>query len=263
MTSEVRRAAVRVFGIFLLCAGVLGIFGSCVLLRFSGGVGYAHPPPEKDPKRVAPEGDVIVSPADGTVLYVRRIRAGVIPEVVKRGVPIPVVDHTRDPSRTFKDGYLVGIYMHTLGVHVNRIPNHGVVVDQYIYNGPHMDMTRAETEVGLTQAIPGLVGLKKLFGIPPYDIEGSADYILKSARETLVLEDVRGTELYVIRIADYYVGNIVTWVNRRQRVARGERLGMITWGSQTDLLIPDSPGLEVKVEVGQYVYGAETVVATY
>ena len=38
---------------------------------------------------------------------------------------------------------------------------------------------------------------------------------------------------------------------------------MITWGSQTDLLIEDSPGLAVTVDVGDYVYGGDTVVATY
>ena len=44
----------------------------------------------KDPQRTIPIGDNIVSPADGTVLYVKPIADGVIPEVVKRGVPIPL-----------------------------------------------------------------------------------------------------------------------------------------------------------------------------
>ena len=38
---------------------------------------------------------------------------------------------------------------------------------------------------------------------------------------------------------------------------------MITWGSQTDLFIEETPGMQIEVRVGDYVYGGETVLATY
>ena len=153
--------------------------------------------------------------------------------------------------------------MHTLGVHVNRIPIDGVVKKRVVYNGPHMNMTSAEITIGLTQSIPGLVILKKFLGMAPFNLEDKTDFVLKSARETLVLTDSRGTLMYIVRIADYYVGNILTWVKEGEQVSRGQKMGMITWGSQTDVFIEDSPGLEVHVEGGQYVYGAETILATY
>ncbi|MFT5117955.1 MAG: phosphatidylserine decarboxylase [Kiritimatiellia bacterium] len=252
-----------IIGILLFLIGLAGMFYLWTLVQFADRVGYTHPVLSKDPERIAPSGDVIVSPADGTVLYVKRVKNGVIPEITKRNVPIPLAQHTKLNAHDFTDGYLIGIYMHTLGVHVNRIPNNGTVVDRYVFNGPHMDMTAAEAKIGLTQAIPWLVSLKKLFGVPPYDIEDESEYILKSARETIVLRDTRGTKIYIIRIADYYVGNIVTWVSPQQNVSRGDRMGMITWGSQTDILIPDSAELKITAKVGEYVLAGETIVATY
>jgi len=244
--------------------GIAALLGIAVLLRLTVVTDYLYHATMKDPDREIPGGHVMVSPADGRVVYVRRIRAGVIPEVVKRGVPVPVVDHTKvEPIRPFEDGYLIGIYMNTQGVHVNRMPDNGIVRRQFIFNGPHMNMTNAETSIILTQMLPGLVTLRKLLRLDPYGLEDDADFVLKSARETLVVEDERGSYLYIVRIADYWVGKILTWVSEGERVRRGQKIGLISWGSQTDLFIEETPGLAVVVDVGEYVYGGETVVATY
>jgi phosphatidylserine decarboxylase len=98
--------------------------------------------------RHPPEGLVIVAPADGTVQQVTRVERGVAPQVIKRGVPVPLVDLVKtEPGAVFRPGYLVGIYGNTFGVHVTRVPNHGVVPRPLVFNGPHMDMTRAETKI--------------------------------------------------------------------------------------------------------------------
>ncbi len=244
--------------------GVLGLTAVFVLLRLSTVTDHVYSAFVKDPERHIPLGQVMVAPADGTVLYVRRVRDGVIPEIVKRGVAVPVDYHLRaQPQRAVRDGYLIGIYMNTQGVHINRVPLAGELVQQTVYNGPHLDMTRAETRIILGQLIPGWVSLKKFLGLAPYAIEDDADYILKSARETLAIRDARGGYIYVTRIADYYVGRILTWVREGQRLATGEKLGMITWGSQTDVLIEASPTLKITVDVGDYVYAGESTLATY
>jgi len=248
-----------------LCAALLLLLlalGS--LLRLASVTDYLYHAAVKDPERVSPAGPLIVAPADGTVLYVRRVRDGVVPEVVKRGVRVPVVDIVKtDSGEPFRDGYLIGIYMNTFGVHINRIPNHGVVERQIVFNGPHMDMSAAESKIILSSLVPGLVSLRKLFGLSPFGTQNDHDFVLQSARETLVVEDERGVRLYVVRIADYYVGKTLTWVRPGDSVARGQKMGLISWGSQTDLYIEETPGMRIEVDVGEYVYGGETVLATY
>ncbi len=254
-----RRVTIGIFAFGVLLLGII-----LLLLRFAIVTDYLYHGLVKDPARAIPEGRVIVSPADGTVLYVTKVSDGIIPQVVKAGVPVPIAQHLKtEPLRPFRDGYLIGIYMNTQGVHVNRVPNNGVVKKQIIFNGPHMNMTEAEREIILTQLIPGLVSIKKAIGIPPFDLEEKGEYILKSARETLVLEEDRGAYLYIVRIADYYVGRILTWVEEGQRVDRGQKLGMIVWGSQTDIFIEAAPDMSVIAEVGDYVYGGQTILATY
>jgi phosphatidylserine decarboxylase len=248
--------------VFAAATGTLLVIA--VLLRFAAVTDYLGHAAVRDPVRASPAGPVIVAPADGTVLYVKRAEGGVIPEVVKRGVPVPVVDLVKtEPAQGFRDGYLIGIYMNTFGVHVNRIPNHGVVKRQLVFNGPHMDMTPAEVKIILTELVPGLVTVRKILGLSPYATDDDHEFVLKSARETLVVEDERGVNLYIVRIADYYVGKTLTWVRPGEDVVRGQKMGMITWGSQTDLFIEESGELQVEVDVGDYVYGGETVLATY
>jgi phosphatidylserine decarboxylase len=247
-----------------LAAGIPVLLVLLVLLRYAAVTDHLYNSLVKDPERVPPSGDVLVAPADGTVLYVTRVSSGIVPEMVKRGVAVPLVEHLKtEADRVFPDGWLVGIYMNGDSVHVNRVPVDGLVTEQIVFNGPHMDMSAAERTILLTQLVPGWVSFKKWLGLAPYAIESEADFVLKSARETLVVRDARATDVYVTRIADYAVGKILTWVTPGQEVRRGDRLGMITWGSQTDVFFAESPGLEVRARVGEFVYGGETVLATY
>lgn len=254
----------RVGGWLIFATLSLCLLCVLALLRFTVVTDYMYHSMVKDPERTAPTGNVIVAPADGTVLYITPIEAGTIPEVVKRGVPVPLADHLKLPAdRDFADGFLIGIYMNSDGVHINRIPIGGTVEDIVVFNGPHIDMSDAERTIILTQLMPGWVSLKKLLGWPPYEIEDEADFILKSARETLVLRDLRDSYVYVTRIADYSVGKILTWVHTGETVSTGQKLGMITWGSQTDIFFEQSPALSIDVKVGDFVRAGETILATY
>jgi phosphatidylserine decarboxylase len=254
----------RVMGWLFLVAGLALLAVICLLLRMGVITDHIYSAAVKDPVRQAPSGRVVVAPADGTVLYIHQFSAGIIPQVVKRGVPIPITDHIKGGGAPpFLDGILIGIYMNTQGVHINRIPVDGTVSNRIIFNGPHMDMTEAEREIILKQLIPGVTTLRKLIGLPPFDLEDKSDFVLESARETLFIDSEAGPDAAVVRIADYYVGKILTWVAVGDPVTRGQKLGMITWGSQTDLFVEQMPEMQIMVEVGDYVYGGETVIAEY
>jgi len=254
----------RWIGWLILVPGLLMLVTILLLLRLSVVTDYFYHSLVKDPPRCIPDGNNIVSPADGMVLYVKEIQDGVIPEVVKKGVAVPLEQFIKDvPAEAMKKGYLIGIYMNVETVHITRVPVDGTYTKQIVFNGPHMSMSKQEKAVVLTAMIPGLVTIKKLLGLDPFSIEKYGDYILKSARETSVFKDTRGTFVYVIRIADFWVGKILTWIEQGQPVKKGQKMGMITWGSQVDICFEHTAGLKVNTKVGDYVYAGQTILATY
>jgi phosphatidylserine decarboxylase len=63
----------------------------------------------------------------------------------------------------------------------------------------------------------------------------------------------------VVLIAGLVARRIVTFVSEGASVERGERLGLIRFGSRVDLYLPD--GAELFAEIGQTAIGGETVLA--
>ena len=248
----------------ILTTGLAILVFILLLLRLSVVTDHFYHALIKDPPRTIPAGNNIVSPADGIVLYVKKIQDGNVPEVVKRGVAISLEELIKsEPAEVMKEGYLIGIYMNVESVHITRVPVDGVYTQQIVFNGPHMSMSKLEKNVILTSMVPGLVTAKKLLGMAPYSIEKDGDYILKSARETSVFKDTRDTFVYVIRIADFWVGNILTWIEEGKEVEKGEKLGIITWGSQVDICFEHSDEMKINVKVGDYIYAGETILASY
>lgn len=255
---------IKLFGWITLIIGISLLVSILMCLRMSIVTDHFYHALVKDPVRNPPAGNNLVSPADGTVIYVKRIKDGILPDVVKRNVPIPLSELIKDDSiEPPKDGYLIGIYMNIESVHITRVPIDAKYVKQIVFNGPHMSMDKQEKAIILTKLVPGLVTIKKLLGIEPFSIEKHGDYILKSARETSIFKDVRDTYVYIVRIADYAVGNILTWIQQGQNVKKGQKMGMITWGSQVDICFENTEGLEIKVKEGDYVYAGETILAAY
>jgi phosphatidylserine decarboxylase len=65
----------------------------------------------------------------------------------------------------------------------------------------------------------------------------------------------------VKQIAGILARRIVCWPAMGDTLVTGRRLGLIRFGSRVDLLLP--PAVEVLVQVGQKVYGGQTVVAKW
>ena len=62
----------------------------------------------RDPARKAPPGRVVVSPADGYLLYARRVAGGQVPSPIKKGVPIALEEWV-GAVPCEGDGTLIGI----------------------------------------------------------------------------------------------------------------------------------------------------------
>jgi phosphatidylserine decarboxylase len=68
-----------------------------------------------------------------------------------------------------------------------------------------------------------------------------------------------GDRIAVRQIAGALARRVVSWVSVGDRVARGQRLGLIQYGSRCDLYLPLSA--QPTVQPGDIVVGGETVVA--
>src|SRR5436190_2224952 len=73
------------------------------------------------------------------------------------------------------------------------------------------------------------------------------------------METADGYRLSVKQIAGLIARRIVGWAGEGATVAKGERIGMIKFGSRVELFLPASA--EIVVEVGDYAKGGETIVA--
>jgi phosphatidylserine decarboxylase len=76
----------------------------------------------------------------------------------------------------------------------------------------------------------------------------------------LEIESADGFRVRLKQIAGRIARRIVGWAGEGARVAKGERIGMIRFGSRVELYMPATVKLAVKV--GERARGGETVVAT-
>jgi len=197
----------------------------------------------RDPERIIPVGeDTIVSPADGTVVYVRKFENGTVPIAIKKKKEIRLEEvlKTSIPQDSY---YIVGIFMHPTSVHVNRAPIDGEVGDVFYTKGRNLPMTAMWWRV--------------LFMRKPY--ETNSPHILTNERNTVTI--IGKIPVFVIQIADIYVNRIECWVKGGEKVTKGQRIGMIKMGSQVDMIFPCKDDISVIVTEGQKVKAGESVIA--
>lgn len=166
----------------------------------------------RDPERHPPVGEgLIVSPADGVLLP------------LAQASPPGELGLPRDSRRR------LSIFMNVFDIHVNRIPETGVVK-------------------GLAYR-PG-----KFFNA---SFDKASEH---NERMAIWLKLVGGADLIVVQIAGLVARRIFCSLTQKQRVSRGERFGLIRFGSRLDVYLPD--GARVLVQQGQRVRAGETVLAT-
>jgi phosphatidylserine decarboxylase len=83
----------------------------------------------------------------------------------------------------------------------------------------------------------------------------------ENERRALVIETETGDKIGLVLIAGLIARRIVTFVGEGTSVARGERIGLIRFGSRVDVYLPTSA--RVLAEIGQTAIGGETVLAEF
>jgi phosphatidylserine decarboxylase len=124
----------------------------------------------------------------------------------------------------------IGIFLSVFNVHVNRAPCAGEVVDVRHRPGGYRDAR------------------------DPRAIE-------HNRAATIVLARPDGRRVGVRQITGLIARRIVCPVSEGRRLARGERYGMIRFGSRTELIVETAALDEVLVQVGQTVHGGRTLLA--
>lgn len=208
------------YSIVLQIIMVLIISGGCILFRFY-----------RDPERTPPqEENVILSPADGRIIYIKRINDGEIPLSEKNGRRFSLEELVQS-DRIQGKGFLVGIAMNFLDVHVNRAPINGRI--QFIKH------------------IKGLfISLKK------------KEAVIQNERVFTIIEN-KLIKLGIVQIASRLVRNIVPFVKEGAEVDIGQRIGTIRFGSQVDLVIPDNANIHFMVKNGEKIKAGLTIIARF
>jgi phosphatidylserine decarboxylase len=184
----------------------------------------------RDPKRVSPqESGAIVSPADGKVVYIKKVEQGEVPLSIKLKTKINLQE-LAGTELISQGSYLIGISMNFLDVHVNRSPIGGTI--------------RRLTYV------PG-----QFFSLR------HADSVVKNERQSLLIDN--GVfQVGVVQISSRLVRRIVAFVKQDEEVKIGQRIGAIRFGSQVDVVLPDDPRIRVKVRENDIVKAGVTILAS-
>ncbi len=161
----------------------------------------------------------------GFMVYFFRDPPRVIPQMP--GVIVAAADGRVTRIDEGRDGKLVSVFLSPLDVHVNRSPIAGEILEITYTKGKRRPAT-------------------------------SDDSSLTNERNSLVISG-EGITVTCTQIAGILARRIVCWPRTGDRLERGQRFGMIKFGSRTDVLLP--PEVELMVKVGDHVRGGETAIA--
>ncbi len=121
----------------------------------------------------------------------------------------------------------VSIFMNVFNVHVNRVPFDGVV--------------------------------KKIKYSPGKFINASFDKAsVHNERNALIVKTPDGKEYAVVQIAGLIARRIVNCVKEGEKIIKGDRYGMIRFGSRLDLYLPYD--FEIAVRVGEKTKAGSTII---
>jgi phosphatidylserine decarboxylase len=126
------------------------------------------------------------------------------------------------PGRSFMK---ISIFMNVFNVHVNRIPFSGEVLSVRYKPGKFLS-----------------ANLDKASAL--------------NERNTVLIRTDDGREIITVQIAGLIARRIVCWLKEGMRVTKGERFGLIRFGSRVELFLP--LGSTLLVKIGDKVRAGET-----
>ena len=120
----------------------------------------------------------------------------------------------------------ISIFLNVFDVHINRIPCEGIIED--------------------VQYQPGL-----------FLVASKPHATVKNEQNAVMIKTVEGAKVLCVQVAGLIARRIVWWVHPKDPAVRGERYGLIRFGSRMDTYVP--VGTAIKIAVGDRVKGGETI----
>ena len=120
----------------------------------------------------------------------------------------------------------VTIFLNVFDVHINRLPCDGTVEN--------------------VQYQPGL-----------FMVASKPEATFMNEQNAVMIKTDEGIKVLCVQVAGLIARRIVCWIAPLERAVRGERYGLIRFGSRMDTFLPI--GTTLRVAVGQRVKGGETI----
>lgn len=178
----------------------------------------------RDPKRKIPQGNNIVSPADGKIISILKINGNKVK--LKKGLLGKIQTMTKDIA---KECYVISIFMSPFNVHINRIPLAGEILSIKHENGKYF---------------------------AAFNLEKS----LNNEKNEIIIKNKKIGKIKVIQVAGFLVRRIICNLNKNEKVNKGKKFGKIVLGSQVTIILP-SKKISLKIKKNQKVFGGSTVIA--
>jgi phosphatidylserine decarboxylase len=181
----------------------------------------------RNPKReILGNRDDIIAPADGRIIYIKELEVNQAPVSIKKKKVANISEITKTDILG-QPCYLIGIAMTLFDVHYNRAPIDGEIILIKHTEG---------TAIGLN----------------------TPESTLTNERNTVVFKREDEVMAGIVQIAARGVRRCIVMAIEGAQVTRGEIIGKIRWGSQTDLIIPRNT--DIMVREGEQVYAGITII---
>ncbi len=120
----------------------------------------------------------------------------------------------------------ISIFMSVFNVHINRVPLSGRVLDIFYTRGKFLDVRDQKAT-------------------------------FENEQGGMILEAANGAKIVVVQVAGLIARRIVSYPEKGDSLRRGDRYGLIRFGSRLDVYLPKD--IDLKVAVGDKTVAGETV----
>jgi len=137
------------------------------------------------------------------------------------------IETMRDPL-TGEDRTAICVFMNVFNVHVNRMPVAGRIARISYFGGKFINASFDKASVD-------------------------------NERNAVLVEDADGRSWTVVQIAGLLARRIICWAEEGDTLSRGQRFGLIKFGSRVDLYLPSE--YVPSVRIGENVFAGQSILA--